>query len=521
MENKWNKPLQQTILENNMKKKELNKKNMIELKKNISNSNSQFTISIQCRFALRCFWLRLFFGLHFRTVNTQSPTEKTVREFERFLRERDPLTGARRYELFHEHVVVLCKTEGVVGDNAVWATDSTPMLCYGATLGTVRLLGDGLRSLARAWVEAGGGTLEELEERWKLVLLTTKSTKAAFPVDWKDRDARSQVVVQLADAVVRVVDDVRLRLAEVRRNKHKGLLRRCRSLAKVVADDLGWDEAGRLVVAKHVRADRHVSVTDPQARHGRKSKSKRFNGFKLHVLGDVVSGVIASLAVTPGNGHDSHPAPRVIRRAKALFADIRQVLGDTAYGGAALRVGVRLLQGVKLLAPPPAGHGRLTTKLGKNEFDIDFRTMTATCPNGQVSTDSKTAIYSMSGDTRPTTRLYWAREKCTGCPLAKQCPTTTRGGGGRHSILLHPDEEEVRTARLEWDDPKIREEYRTRSQCERLVHKLTRRGGRQARQWGLAAARQQAHAIAAAANLLLLARALAAEEKESRTSRAA
>jgi hypothetical protein len=474
-----------------------------------------------CRRARKDAEWRAALGLQ---MDAPTPTEKTVREFERFLRERDPKTGARRYELFHEHVVAQCEANGVVGKEAVWATDSTPMLCYGATLGTVRLLGDGLRSLARDWRRAAGGTLEELEARWKLPLLTTKSTKAAFRIDWKNPEARSKVVAELADAVVRVVEDVRFRFNEVRRNKRKGLLRRCRGLLKVVADDLERDEAGRLVVARRVQADRHVSVTDPQARHGRKSKSKRFNGFKLHVLGDVVSGVIASLAVTPGDAHDSRPAPRVIRRAKALFTDIRQVLGDTAYGAAELRVEVRRLEGVQLMAPPPAAHGRATDKLTKNEFDIDFRSMTAVCPNGQESAEALPAVYSTSGETRSTTRLYWEREQCSGCPLAERCPTTTRGGRGRHSILLHPEEEEVRAARREWDDPSVRDAYRTRSQCERLVHKLTRRGGRQARQWGLAAARQQAHVIAASANLLLLARALAskeAEERQARTRRAA
>lgn len=455
-------------------------------------------------------------------MDLPTPDEKTVREFEGFLRQRAPETGTRRYERLHEHFVRLCQSEGVVDERAaVWATDSTPMLCYGATLGTVRLLGDGLRSLARAWGRAADLTLEQLQERWGLPLLTTKSTKAAFRIDWKDRDARASVVGQLADAVLRVVQDVRASLVTVRRNKRVGLLRKCRSLVKVIADDLEQDDAGRLLVARRVQRDRQVSVTDPQARHGRKSKSKRFNGFKLHVLGDVVSGLIASLAVTPGNDHDGRPAPRVIRRAKALFADITQVLGDTAYGGAELRRGVRDLQRVGIVAPPPASHGRPSDKLSKNEFDIDFQAMTASCPSGRTTADARRVLHATSERTRPTVRFFWSKESCKGCARAERCPTSSPDGRGRHSILLHADEEEVRAARREWEDPEIREAYRTRSQCERLVHKLTRRGGRQARQWGLAAARQQAYVIAASTNLLLLAKALAAEEKESRTQRAA
>ena len=83
-----------------------------------------------------------------------------------------------------------------------------------------------------------------------------------------------------------------------------------------------------------------------------------------------------------------------------------------------------------------------------------------------------------------------------------------------HRIRLNPEEEELRRARVEWEEPEVREAYRVRSQVERLVDKMTRHGARRARQWGIAAARQQAYAIAAVNNLLVLAKALAALEKE-------
>jgi hypothetical protein len=53
------------------------------------------------------------------------------------------------------------------------------------------------------------------------------------------------------------------------------------------------------------------------------------------VLGDVVSGLLLSLGVTKGNVHDGQPAHRLIRRARDLVAELTQVMGDTAYGGAA------------------------------------------------------------------------------------------------------------------------------------------------------------------------------------------
>jgi hypothetical protein len=58
-----------------------------------------------------------------------------------------------------------------------------------------------------------------------------------------------------------------------------------------------------------VAKGRIVILTDPCARHGRQSRRKTFNGFKVHVLGGVVSGLIASVSVAAGNHHDGSVVP--------------------------------------------------------------------------------------------------------------------------------------------------------------------------------------------------------------------
>ena len=269
------------------------------------------------------------------------PSERTLRDFEKWLRARHP-AGPPRYMLMHEHIVRECMGRLKIGAAATWATDSTPMWCYGAVLDTVRQLGDGLRMLGRRWARATGQSLRDVAAEWKLGrLLKAKSTKGALPIDWRDAEARDKVVSVLADAVVDVVGRVRSNMIAVHGSKRNALLSLCRRLLKVVTEDLESDDKHRLVVAKRVARDRLVSLTDPQARHGRKSKSKCFNGYKLHVLGDVVSGLIASVTVTQGNRHDGSVAHRLIERAKSLVNDIDCVLGDTAYGAMSLRATVQ------------------------------------------------------------------------------------------------------------------------------------------------------------------------------------
>jgi hypothetical protein len=50
-----------------------------------------------------------------------------------------------------------------------------------------------------------------------------------------------------------------------------------------------------------VAAERRVSIEDPEMRHGRKSKSKRFNGYKRHIATDLDTTLILACAVTPAN----------------------------------------------------------------------------------------------------------------------------------------------------------------------------------------------------------------------------
>jgi hypothetical protein len=340
--------------------------------------------------------------------------------------------------------------------------------------------------------------------------LLEKSTKGAFRIDWHDTAASASVTTQLAENVIRAVDSVRRALDgdSVRRSLRKGLLRRCRHLLRVVEQDLEVSDEGRLVIAERVAADRLISLSDPQARHGRKSKSQTFDGFKVHLLGDATSGLLLSLSVTSGNVHDGQPAHRLIRRAKELHADLERVLADTAYGGARLRHLVQRGLGVALLSPPPPVDEK-EGKLGKAKFAVDFANAKVTCPNGVISDDQRW-FWSSEHDAHAPI-FVWPKATCDHCPLSSACRGKYTGG---RRLLLHPYEQDLRLAREQWEEPTIKEQYRQRSQGERLINEVVRRGGRHARSFGLQAAQLQAHSIAMACNLRLLARAVAANEQE-------
>jgi len=448
---------------------------------------------------------RAAMGLH---LQTQVPDEKTLREFEAFLRTRHPSCGQPRYLLLHEHIVRWCLDAGVVGKAATWSFDSTPMWCYGAVLDTVRLLGEGTRDLARQWAKATGVTVEQVAEKWQVPYILAKSIKGHFRIDWRDGQQRAEVIEAVAHGALRAVEHVRGNISVARATRRKRLLRRCAALLRVIEQDFETDEQGRLVIARRVAKDRIVSLTDPTARHGRKSNSRTFNGFKVHVLGDIVSGLIASVTVTAGNKHDGSVAHRLIRRAKSLADNIETVLGDTAYGGATLRHRVRTELHVGIVAPPPSDNRKRGDKLGRRDIDIDFEALTATCAAG-VTTAKHQRVWSAEYQCH-VSAFVWPKDTCAACHLRQRCNGKRQGG---HRVRLHPHEQELRRARAEWETPQVREQYRKRSQCERLVNQLTRHGARRARGWGQGSAQLQAHLIAMRCNLQLLARALAKDDR--------
>jgi len=439
------------------------------------------------------------------------PDEKTVREFEAFLRSNHPTVGEPRILVLFEYWTRLALDEGVASDDSVMVIDSTPMWCFGAVLGTVNLLGEGLRSLAKRWARARRVPLEIVAAEWRAPLLLAKSTKGSFTdTDWSDPESRSSVLEALMELVTRGVEQIQGALDTVRPNKRLPLLRRCKNLLRVVAEDLETTDEGRVEVVRRQSRERLISHTDPEAQHFRKSHSKVCQGFKLHVLGDAISGLIVALSVTPGGHHDNTQLHPLVARAKGLFCRLTQVLGDAAYGGIGERLRIEEELGVDVLAPP-IGKASSRGILGKNHFDIDFEARVATCPGGVSSSHHQPAT-SSTGEL--TVAYRWEPGSEEGCTCRERClvhkPGSKKKSGERacpqRRLLLHPHEQALRALRDDWELPEVRTAYRKRTQGERLIREMTRRGARQAMAFGLANAELQAYVIAAVNNLRLLAR---------------
>ena len=158
-------------------------------------------------------------------------------------------------------------------------------------------------------------------------------------------------------------------------------------LATVVGQDLETDADGRFVIARKVAKDRVISTVDPDARHGHKTASRNFDGYKGHIAEDPDSEIITKRIVTPGNVVDAAVA-------EELIADILPTTFDDGDG-------------------EQAGTGTDTsndTGTGDDGVPVAY----GDCAYGTVSSNrfSKTAVSSRSaGPRNPSTGRTGSRKR--------------------------------------------------------------------------------------------------------------
>jgi hypothetical protein len=113
-------------------------------------------------------------------------------------------------------------------------------------------------------------------------------------IDWDDQAARAALVdarARDAHAVLGVLQG---------RSLAAGVAEAARLLAAVVGQDLEQDTDGSFRIARKVAAGRVISTVDPEARHGHKTSTRGFDGYKGHASVDPDSELVMA-TTTAGN----------------------------------------------------------------------------------------------------------------------------------------------------------------------------------------------------------------------------
>ncbi|HEY8691579.1 MAG TPA: transposase [Chloroflexota bacterium] len=236
------------------------------------------------------------------------------------------------------------------------------------------------------------------------------------------------------------------------------------------------------------------AIHDPQARHGRKTKSNRFVGHKAHIAVDTDEQLITAVAILPGNAPDAEQALALVEQTEEnTGCEVEQTIADCAYGSGTTRQAF-VDAGRSLTAKVPAMHNRGCYP--KTDFVLDLENGTCTCPAGQVSADLR------GGQQR---HFQFAKVVCNACPLRAQC---VRSQNGR-TVQVHPQEALIQEARAFQHSPPFKDCQRRRQVVEYRLARLMQLGMRQARYVGRPKTLFQLAMAAAVANLVLIARASA------------
>jgi hypothetical protein len=205
-------------------------------------------------------------------------------------------------------------------------------------------------------------------------------------------------------------------------------------------------------------------------RHGRKSKSKRFNGYKRHIAADLDSDLILACAVTPANRPEEEAAP--VLRDDIAHLPTRNVIAelhiDRGYVGSTLVQDVLEARREVLCKPWVARNGKL---FSKSDFLIDMRARTIRCPAGEVERFE------------PGSVVEFDPEVCARCPLRPAC-TMASPAAGRTVSIAHDERLQHRLRKL-IATPKGRERLRERVAVEHRLAHLGRKQGRRARYLGV------------------------------------
>lgn len=351
-------------------------------------------------------------------------------------------TVARAVErgLFPKKVLAIADSTGVMGAAAV--TDTYELL----------------RQATAKLVEAAGGP-KALHPKLRRDARQTVRGKAV--IDWADRAARKDELgrlVALARALLKLTAD------------DPGVAEARDLLSRVLDQDIEDGDDGTPQIRQGVAKDRVVSVVDPEMRHGRKSPSKRVDGYKAHVVTDHDTELILDVTTTPANEPDGPELAGMVANAKAAGVPIREVLGDTAYGDGDTRQAVEAA-GAKVTAKtmPPSATGKFL----KTDFIIDPAGPSATCPAGHTTTATG---WSTDGNGRRVQILKFGH-RCDACPLRAQCTSNPEG----RCVTLNFHEARLQAARAEQARPAIRRKLRRRSLVERKLAELKMHGMGKAR----------------------------------------
>ena len=343
------------------------------------------------------------------------------------------------------------------------ALDSSPLWGAARVEDTYNLLGHALRKAVTVIARVSETELSTIAAEVGAEMVVASSLKASLDLDWDDPTAKAEAL----DQILNLLDEV-----ESWMKKQTSLEG---ATAEAVKDHL---ETGRQIETQDVEEgvdgfpklkqgvakDRRIAIEDEEMRHGRKSRSQRFDGYKRHVLKDLDSGLVRAVGITRANLPEAVVTEAIAADLQQQKVALEQLHIDRAYLSSSL-VRERSEQLTIICKAWPVRNG---SRFNKSAFTLDWETGLIHCPN-QVQlpfTEGKV--------------VRFPAELCGQCPLRKGCTTSKRG----RSVSIHPDEKLLTELRQRQTTAAGRAQLRERVTVEPSLAHIGQWQGDRARYFG-------------------------------------
>src|SRR6185312_7949923 len=188
------------------------------------------------------------------------------------------------------------------------AVDSRPLEGAGRVEDTFNLLAHAARKVLTCAARLVDLTPEQIAEQARTPLLVGTSVKAALDIEWSDPAQKASAIGTLVEQLDRLERWIAHEFGD--EAAEPPLAEPLATLRQLREQDLDPEPPdGKPRIRKGTVEDRRVSVEDKDMRHGRKSKTKRFNGYKGHIACDLDTDLIVACGITPANRPEAEAIP--------------------------------------------------------------------------------------------------------------------------------------------------------------------------------------------------------------------
>ncbi|MEM8760707.1 MAG: transposase [Pseudomonadota bacterium] len=364
-------------------------------------------------------------------------------------------------ELIRRSVALARETKGFGYKNLRVALDSAPIWGAGRVEDTFNLIGHALMMCVARAGDVRDLLAEDVVLDAGLEVVGGSSVKAALDIDWDDEEAKAEALNRLLADVERLRTWLREQpeAPPDKAGEQTALATAMAQLDHLVDQDTEPepDGDGNRRVIQGTAPERQISVTDPEMRHGRKSKSKTIDGYKGHIAYGLDEQLVYDGLALPANRKE-HLGADLMRPNLEYFGTIGELHIDRGYLAAAWVVSLDRAGGQVVSKPWNPSNGSFYPK---SAFEIDMQARTVTCPAGEVA-----PFPSRRGKGGRRQVLF---QTCGDCSLKRTCTRSDRG----RSIVLHEQEDLLQRLQRKRRTSEGRKQLRQRVAVEHaLAHSL-------------------------------------------------